>query len=318
MSLQPISLYVAIPTFRRIGLLTTLLEGVAKQDVSRDEATVRVIVFDNDAGRSAEATVAGMRSTFPYPLDYANVVEPGLASVRNASLEAACGGCDFLAMIDDDECPEPQWLSALLAMQRSSLAEVVVGPVPPILPATAPRWVHEYRARELPVYPDGSLLLDGWSGNCLLDMRAITAFGVTFDRALDFAGGEDQLFFRQIVARGGRIAYAARAVAWEDTPPQRRSLRFVLVRSFRRGNTLAICDRRIYGRVRATTWRSFKGLATIVRGFGKAVNAARSRNASGAVDGACDAMSGLGMLCGLLGVTYQAYRRPVATPVPAC
>lgn len=313
-----LSVFVAIPTFRRIGLLTTLLEGVARQDVSRESCSVCVIVFDNDAARSAEATVVRMQAAFPFRLEYASVVEPGLASVRNSTLDFARDRCDFLAMIDDDECPEPQWLSALLEMQRSSAVEVVVGPVPPILPDSVPRWVHEYRARELPVYPDGALLQDGWSGNCLLDMHAIEAFGVTFDRALDFAGGEDQLFFRQIVARGGRIAYAARAVAWEDTPPQRRSLRFLLIRSFRRGNTLALCDRRIYGRLRATAWRSLKGLATIARGFGKAINGARSCDASGAVDGACDAMSGLGMLCGLFGVTYQAYRRPVARPVTAC
>jgi len=312
------SIFIAVPTFKRLDLLTTLLEGLARQDVSQDRYRLRAIVFDNDAARTAEAIVSEMRARFPFQLEYVSVIDPGLASVRNSTLSFARDRCDYLAMIDDDECPEPQWLSALLDMQRSTGAEVVVGPVPPILPDSVPRWVHEYRARELPAYPDGSFLKDGWSGNCLLDMRAIEKFGLTFDRALDFAGGEDQLFFRQIVARGGRIAYAAHAVAWEDTPPQRRSLRFLLVRSFRRGNTLAHCDRRIYGRLRATVVRSFKGLGTIARGIVKTLNGARLRNASGTVDGACDAMSGLGMLCGLFGLTYQAYRRPVPDSVTVC
>lgn len=298
---------VAIPTFRRPSLLCNLLEAIAAQEIAH-EVDVTVIVFDNDADRSAETVVTAVGEAFPFRLEYEHVVDPGLASVRNRSLARASEVCDYLAMIDDDEVPEPQWLSELLAKQFATGAEVVVGPVPPILPASAPVWLHEYRARELPIHPDGTLLDDGWSGNCLLEMAAIGKLAVTFDRGLNFAGGEDQLFFRQIRARGGRIAYAARAIAWEETPPQRQSLRFILLRSFRRGNTLALCDLRMYGRMRATLVRTSKAFATIARGIAKGANAGRRRELSGAVDGACDVCSAFGMLYRLAGLTYEAYR----------
>lgn len=312
------SIYIAIPTFRRTALLSKLLEALAGQRLSVDPSTVCVFVLDNDVARSAEATVSDFAGSFPFALRYEHVAEPGLTSVRNRSLTLANGGCDLLAMIDDDELPEPQWLDELLSAQRRTKSAVAVGPVPPILPDTAPRWLREFRARELPVYPDGTFLHDGWSGNCLLDMKAIRSLDVTFDSTLNFAGGEDQLFFRQIVARGGRIVYAARAIAWEDTPLVRQSLRFILLRSFRRGNTLALCDLRLQRRANAIASRGLKAIATMMRGAIKALVAVLRREPSCAVEGACDGMAALGMIARLAGITYQAYRQPKTSSASPC
>lgn len=301
---------VVIPTFRRPRLLATLLNALAGQNSIGGSFGIRMVVLDNDANRSAEAITREIRETFPFRLDYETVEEAGLASIRNRALDIARSGYDYLAMIDDDERPEPQWLAELLAVRRATGAGAVVGPVPSLLPEGAPRWLCDFRTRELPVFADRASLIDGWSGNCLLDMKAVATLGMRFDRDFNFAGGEDQLFFRQLVARGGRIAYAARAVAWEDMPVERQSLRFVITRSFRRGNTLALCDLRLLGRPRATAIRSSKAIATIARGAAKVVLAVLKCDESGAIDGACDFASAGGMIGGLVGMTYQAYRRP--------
>ena len=308
---------VAIPTFRRPELLHELLRGLrAQRLVDVDARDVHAVVIDNDPERSAEAVVRECAANFPFAIEYVSMIEPGLSSIRNYALSLGRAGCDYLAMIDDDETPEPQWLSELLRVQRHTSAEAVVGPVEPILPDAAPRWIGDFHAQQVPAFPDGTLLADGWSGNCLLDMRKIERLGVVFDPALNFAGGEDQLFFRQLLAKGGRIAYASRAMAWEFTPAERRTVRFIMLRSFRRGNTLSLCDQRLSPHLATQVLRALKGVAFIGKGIiGLAIGAAR-RDVSVVIARASDAVTGGGMLAGLFGMTYQAYRRRDAKKVP--
>jgi succinoglycan biosynthesis protein ExoM len=243
-------------------------------------------------------------------LHYAHVAEPGLSVVRNFALRWARHRFTHLAMLDDDENPEPQWLSELLRVCDRTGAEVVVGPVPALLPSDAPRWLRDFRELELPTARDCAMLSDGWSGNCLLALEAVGRLGVTFDPALNFAGGEDQLFFRQILYRGGKVAYAARATAWEFTPPERRSVGFVIKRSFRRGNSLSMCDMRIGGTARAVGLRALKGAGRVALGTLAIVPLTILRGPSGTVSSLCDVALGVGMLAGILGYTYQPYRRP--------
>src|SRR5207253_1180482 len=68
---------------------------------------------------------------------------------------------------------------------------------------------------------------------------AIEARGLRFDPALGRQGGEDDDFFYRLTDSGGTIGYAADALAYEAVPPQRASLRWLLRRSFRAGQTHA-------------------------------------------------------------------------------
>ena len=299
---------VAIPTYRRGDMLEQLLEGIASQRLSKGDAAVDVVVLDNDPLASAAPIVALRRQAFPFALQYRAVAQRGLAVVRNEALRFA-SGYTYVAMIDDDEVPEPQWLGELLRVARATSADAVIGPVPPLLPSDAPRWLSLAHTAEYPGRADGDLLDEGWSGNCLLRCEGIARLGLSFDPEFNFSGGEDQLFFRQLRLRGGSIAYAPAARAWEFTPPARRSFRFVLQRSFRRGNSLSKCDRRMYGTARQTALRAFKGAAFTARGMAVLAPATFFRGASGFVGACCEVASGLGMLAGLFGVTYQPYGR---------
>jgi succinoglycan biosynthesis protein ExoM len=299
---------IAIPTYRRAHLLAKLLGGIARQRLPETPPDVEVVVLDNDPEKSAEQTVAAWRTTFPFPLHYRSIPQAGLSVVRNHALRAARGRT-YLAMIDDDEVPEPQWLAELLRVGRATNADAVIGPVPPLLPRDAPRWLSQARTAEFPMRGDGALIDDGWSGNCLLRSEAILTLKLSFDGEFNFSGGEDQLFFRQLRARGGTIAYAPAARAWEFAPPERRTVGFLLRRSFRRGNSLAKCDRRVYGTAQNSALRALKGALLSARGLLGLAPATLVRGTTGLVGAGCDVAAGLGMLAGLFGVTYQAYRR---------
>jgi succinoglycan biosynthesis protein ExoM len=299
---------VAVPTFRRPELLERVLGGLARLTIPAD-VDLSVVVLDNNPQPEARDAVERIRRGFPFDLTHAHVAEPGLSSVRNFALTRAREGFDFLAMIDDDEMPHHRWLAELLRVQQETLADAVVGPVPRIVPRDAPRWLREGGFFELPVFPDRTLIKDGYSGNCLLRVASINRLGLAFDPALNFAGGEDLLFFRQLHAAGAKLAYARRAVAEEFVGAERLSASYILKLNFRRGNTLSLCDRHLGG-VRAVAVRPLKACARIALGSAMLAPKTIRRGRSGAVAALCDIALGLGALAGLVGYTYNAYGRP--------
>jgi GT2 family glycosyltransferase len=212
-------------------------------------------------------------------------------------------------MIDDDECPQPQWISELLRVADETGADSVIGPVPTALPLDAPKWLRAGRFYDLPTYRDCAAIKFGYSGNCLLRMSSIKRLGMSFDLELNFAGGEDMLFFRQLVERGGKLRYAAHATAYERLEPERLTAPYILRLYFRRGNTLTLCDRRLNHRVMALAARALKGGARVFVGLGMLVPMVCVRGRAGALRALCDIVHGLGSLSGLAGHIYQGYRR---------
>jgi len=302
---------VMVPTFRRPATLAALLRALRAQTVKR--VGVELLVVDNDAAQSARALVESSRHELPFPVHYLCVETPGLCAVRNAGLEFARRRFRFVAMVDDDEIPEPQWLEELLRTQARTGAAAVIGPVPARLPPEAPAWIRAGKFFDLPTFPDQAIIADGYTGNCLIDLDAASSDGLAFDAKLNLAGGEDQLFFRELIARGGRIAYAARAVAPELVAAARVNARYLVRLSFRRGNTLWFCDRRIHGRRAPMLARRVAlALGRIALGAVMLVPRAIVSGRAGVVRSLCDAARGAGTLAGLCGITYLHYRRAPA------
>jgi succinoglycan biosynthesis protein ExoM len=299
---------VAIPTFRRPELLRSLLDGIALQSLPAN-VEIEVVVIDNDVRPSARHIVEALQGGYPFALRYVHFAQPGLSAVRNFSLSYARDGYEFLAMIDDDEYPQQQWLAELLRVAAATAADAVIGPVPRNVPADAPRWLRAGHFYDLPSYPDGSTIAFGYSGNCLLRLSSLRRFGVTFDAELNFAGGEDLLFFRQLVARGAKLSYAARAIASEWVGPERLSAAYILKLNFRRGNTLSICDRRLHGSAFGLSMRAAKGTARLLLGLYTLFPMALVRGRGGAVRALCNIAQGLGALTGLAGHIHQGYER---------
>jgi succinoglycan biosynthesis protein ExoM len=78
------------------------------------------------------------------------------------------------------------------------------------------------------------------SGNFLLQRHANAVRDVWFDSRLGRTGGEDTLYFNQLLVRGSRFVWCAEAIAWEFVPPERLGLRYALLRAFRGGQTVSM------------------------------------------------------------------------------
>ena len=108
------SVCLCVPTFRRPDGLRKLLKHVERLNyVGRFE----IIVVDNDAEARGGATVVEELSrTFRFPLTY--IVEPrrGHTYAYNRVFIGSCRAVpapDYIAVLDDDEYPDPNWLTEM-------------------------------------------------------------------------------------------------------------------------------------------------------------------------------------------------------------
>jgi glycosyltransferase involved in cell wall biosynthesis len=306
---------LAVPTFRRLHLLPALVDDLLQQrsDVAPRECTI--LIIDNDPGSSARTLIETGYATQRQHLLYENVQAPGLSEVRNFALAfTGRGSYDALVMIDDDERPSPGWLAELVRVAERNAADVVNGPVTPVFAEPPPNWIRAGRFFDEDDIEDLAPLDDASSNNFLLKVAAIERYALSFDPALNLAGGEDQLFFRQLFHRGGRIVRAAHANVMEMIPSDRTTLNYLLKRYLRKGNTLAYCDRKIHGSRRATFLRSVKAFASIFRATLSFLPMTLVRGRAGAVGCLCEAARGTGMLLGLAGTQILEYRRTRKKP----
>lgn len=235
---SPDAVVIGICTFQRPSVAETLasLSGLA-----RPARPVSILVADNDETPSARPLVMGLAAAHPIPLRYIHAPARNISVARNALLQASRdAGARFLAFLDDDEMARPDWLAKLLERQAETAAAAVVGPVRAVYGQSAPAWmragaVHDMR---LDPGPDGCVR-QGHTSNALLDLTAPAVQGLCFDLARGRTGGEDTAFFRLMSAAGGQIAWAPDAVVEETVPDHRATLRWLLRRRYRMGQTHA-------------------------------------------------------------------------------
>ncbi|ACG77564.1 glycosyl transferase, group 2 family protein [Phenylobacterium zucineum HLK1] len=224
---------VAVCTYRRPAVAETLA-SIARQALAPD-VRVRVIVADNDEQPEARARVLAAAKALALEVAYVHAPARNISLARNACLEAA--EAPFLAFIDDDETASEGWLAALLAEAEAGGWDAVLGPVRAVYGPQAPPWMAAGDFHSTRPVQAGGRILKGYAGNVLVRRETVERLGLRFDLALGRQGGEDDDFFYRLTDAGGTIGYAPDALAFEPVPEQRASLKWLLKRSFRTGQT---------------------------------------------------------------------------------
>lgn len=224
---------VCICTFKRPVMLARLLRKLESQ-VTAGEFTYSVVVADNDASKSSEATVREAATASSLSIRYCVEPRQNIARARNAGVAVASG--DFLAFIDDDEVPGDDWLLTALRYCLETGASGVLGPVRPYFDHAPPPWLVRGKFCERPEPATGHRL--SWretrTGNVLL-RRALVAgesepFSVRFGN-----GGEDQEFFKRKMEGGAVFVWCNDAPVHELVPPERCRRSYLLKRALLRG-----------------------------------------------------------------------------------
>jgi succinoglycan biosynthesis protein ExoM len=294
-------------TFRRPEGLRRLLEGLNGLTFRKSpEPSITVIVVDNDAAAPMRAWIEAERPGFRWPLRYGCEPVQGLSSARNRVLDLVPPDADCIAWIDDDEVPVSGWLDELLYVRRTYRATIVQGPMRPHFLTPPPHWLIRGRFLELGPYRDGASLHYASTCNSLIDTALIRQLRLRFDPRFDRTGGEDQRFFGCAIAEGHAVVTAEQALVHEWIPASRATLRYLLRRRFRMGNTLAMIDRIEDDKGRIAL-RALKGVGRI--GLGVAQTATvLSEGSAGLAAALCTIAWGAGALAGVVGLRYHEYR----------
>ena len=198
---------ICIATYRRPDGLRALLDGLTRLVFpSGTMPEISVVVVDNDPSGTARGICEAISTGFPFPLMYLIEQKPGISSARNRGIDAVVREVDVIAMIDDDEVPDPTWLDELILARASYGAHIILGRVCPLFPSDAPRWIVEGGFFQSVPARTGSTTRAGGAGNCLMDARLFREDGLRFDERYAQTGGEDSHLFWRAWQRGLRSA----------------------------------------------------------------------------------------------------------------
>ncbi|MES2693319.1 MAG: glycosyltransferase [Verrucomicrobiota bacterium] len=224
---------VCICTFRRPELLRRLLRELDRQDTA-GLFTFSIIVVDNDAQLSGRSVVEEFAARSRIAAHYYAEPRQNIALARNRTIENATG--DYIAFLDDDEFPVPDWLQLLFANCSRPRIAGVLGPVRPHFDTTPPRWLVAGRFCERPEHPTGTVMPGGKcrTGNVLFRREILAGDPAPF-RAEFGTGGEDVDFFQRMTQRGHVFVWCNEAIAYEVVPPSRWTRSFFLKRALLRG-----------------------------------------------------------------------------------
>lgn len=297
---------ICIATYARPDGLARLLDGLS---ALRTDACIRVVVIDNDAAGPSRAACEARASEFTLGLRYEVESRRGITYARNKAVEVAGADVDFIAMLDDDEVPEPTWLASLLRVQTKYDADIVAGPVIPYFPEPPSEWVLDGRFFDRPRYETGYTLPHAHTHNVLVRRAVFEATG-RFDDRFALTGGEDLQFFRRAKANGARIVWANDASVEEWIPASRANLGWLLRRAYRSGATLGQVDRDRRDALVARPMRVVRGLGRMAQGAVLtpfALISPRDRQVR-LVRALQLIYRGAGMVAGVMGGRYEEYR----------
>jgi Predicted glycosyltransferases len=297
---------VAIPTFRRPASLKRLLAALAELETDKK---ITIVVADNDGENHAGYDLCrAMAGQYRWPLDPIIAQERGIAQVRNALVERALGYPDarYVAMLDDDEWPAPQWLDEMIAVQRDSGAEVVGGSILFERSEEAPQFDPAFDGVTSIRRPTGPVAMLEGAGNIVITQACLKAMAAPwFDPAFALTGGEDRDFFERVKAAGGRFAWADAGLAFTEVPDARQTLSWVMKRAYGIGNT----EMRIFLKYRPALAAQLQeyakiALALLLMPLLGCVLLARPYKAANAWRRFC---RNCGKLTALFGIIYQPY-----------
>jgi glycosyltransferase involved in cell wall biosynthesis len=302
-----VKLVVGVITLRRPDGLAALLEGLRSLRFQAPAPELAFVVVDNDPEGSGRSVCEAAATSLPGPLLYVQESRPGLSFARNRAVAAATEeGADYLAFIDDDEVPTPDWLDELLRVAREYSADGVAGRVLRRFELEPPAWLSRGGFFLDPHLPTGSAVPIASTSNVLVASRLLTGLGPPFDPRFALTGGEDTQFFLRASSAGYRLVWAEDAVVEERVPAERMELGWVLRRAYRVANSWSLCERELSPSPGLLGLRVAKAIARLMLGTGLLIaGAVAGRHV--AARGLWHLAFGVGNLTGLLGFRFAEY-----------
>lgn len=261
---------ICVATYKRPDDLKRLLKGFEDLTFDRiDAPEIEIVIVDNDASGSARAVIDEIAPTFKYPLRYDIETRQGVSYARNRTIANSSDEADFIAIMDDDEVPDRDWLETLLIVQDKYEADVVAGPVIPDFGSDVdvPDWIQKGKFFDPRHYSTGYVMDVAYTNNVLVRGKLLKQLPVAFDERFAIQGSEDTHLFMKLHKEGAKIVWADEAVVRERIPISRMSLMWLLERSYWGWSARSLFERELYPSLYVQGTRFFKGCVLIAIGL---------------------------------------------------
>ena len=228
-------LTIAVCTWRRPEMLGRLLPILEDAVQSEPDVEGTILVVDNDVSESARGVCEERGVSY--------LVEPsrGVGHARNRALEATRHE-DVVIFFDDDQVPQPGWLTAFLAAHRSAPEALWVGSVQPDVHGAPPKWARDWWPWTYPEYPDGTRLSQCNDGNLLVPSHVLTLPDCRYSDEFLSGMAQDIELTSRLHEQGVEVRYASAARALETLPSERTEPEWIL----RRARTSAFAMAKIW------------------------------------------------------------------------
>lgn len=270
-------LTIAIPTHNRAAIVRDTLASVASLAIPTD-VEAECLVIDNGSTDETSRVVDDFARGAAIPMR--RVFEPTLGSsfARNRAVDESAS--DFIFFIDDDAEAERDWAAELLNDMRCRELDAACGLVLPKWSASPPNWlgpslwvklaVHDRRAIESAPPSSAERLDNYFSANVGFRRDAFARYG-KFREDLGVVGrdpisGEDTELFARILARGGKMGFAPRAIVHHAIPPERMTRAYLRRKSFAFGMGTAFAGLRHHNRLDKLVRNGFRMASAAIRG----------------------------------------------------
>jgi glycosyltransferase involved in cell wall biosynthesis len=302
---------LCIPTFRRPEGLRKLLSHVAALTYP---GPLSVVVVDNDGDqRAGDAVVRDIQPQFPFPLSGVVEPRPGQTYAYNTGFATAARrpATDYVAVLDDDEFPAPNWLTEMIATAVRCQADIVGGPVFPVFDDPE-HWLAKSDLYAPYRYATGPVDMIYGAGSMVIRRDVLDQYlDEPFSHAFAFTGGSDLDFFVRCRRDGRSFAWADEAHVFETTPRSRTTTRWLLLRYFRKGSEAGRLDR-LYPSGHGAALRRWVSGAGLV-GYGAAAAVLTAWRGRAAIMGKLLLVArGMGRLAAEFDILYEGYRPPGA------
>lgn len=238
---DPVRVCIGIPTFKRPAYLKLLLRSLEKQQT---QAAISIVVADNDpkGGEGIAACTALIAEGYNHTLTAVGAPVPGIAATRNMIVQTALqqSGVDYVAMIDDDSWPEPNWIEALLDLREKFQVDVVRAAMRPDFEIAPEPWLARTGYFQSSFTETGRVDQIHAGGNFLARaevFRAVESPWFSPDFAL--TGGEDDDFFLRLKELGYTFAQSMESTVHERMPAARCSAGWLKQRALMNGTSWA-------------------------------------------------------------------------------
>lgn len=236
-------LSVIICTHNRAPDVRDCLEALHPQ---LERTDTELILVDSASNAAHRAELEALAAQFTR-VNLVTMAEPGLSAARNAGMATARGA--WLAFVDDDAVPAPDWHDSLQAVLVGAAADwgAIGGRILPRYPAALPapeigsRWKVYLSLNERTGARDCSDRFELIAANsCFrkLALQGVDGFPAKLGREKgSLLSGEDVYVMLRLRQAGWRIRYDGSFWVWHKIPAERLTRRWVHARAFWEGVT---------------------------------------------------------------------------------